>query len=80
VRTISERIKALKPWVKFGISPFGLWRNASTDPRGSDTGGSQSYALQFADTRTWVLEGWLDSINPQIYWQFGLAVADYAKL
>ncbi|MCB7135672.1 glycoside hydrolase family 10 protein [Cellulosimicrobium marinum] len=80
VRTISERIKQTKPWVKFGISPFGIWRNASTDPLGSDTGGSQSYDMQFADTRKWVLEGWLDYINPQIYWQFGLAVADYAKL
>ncbi|MCA5891904.1 family 10 glycosylhydrolase [Isoptericola sp. NEAU-Y5] len=80
VRQISLRIKDLKPWVKFGISPFGIWRNASTDPRGSDTGGSQSYDNQFADTRRWVLEGWLDYINPQIYWQFGLAVADYLKL
>lgn len=80
VRSISERIKAAKPWVKFGISPFGIWRNAATDPAGSATGGSQSYDLQFADTRKWVLEGWLDYINPQIYWQFGLAVADYAAL
>lgn len=80
VHSISQRIKAVKPWVKFGISPFGIWRNRSTDPLGSETGGSQSYDLQFADTRKWVLEGWLDYINPQIYWQFGLAVADYAKL
>jgi len=80
VRTISERIKQAKPWVKFGISPFGIWRNASTDPRGSATNGSQSYDMQFADTRRWVLEGWLDYINPQIYWQLGLAVADYAEL
>ena len=80
VSSVSERIKALKPWVKFGISPFGIWRNRATDPLGSETGGSQSYDLQFADTRKWVLEGWLDYINPQIYWQFGLAVADYAKL
>ena len=80
VRSISQRIKALKPWVKFGISPFGIWRNRTTDPLGSETGGSQSYDMQFADTRKWVLEGWLDYINPQIYWQFGLAVADYAKL
>lgn len=80
VRSISARIKQTKPWVKFGISPFGIWRNASTDPRGSETGGSQSYDMQFADTRRWVLEGWLDYINPQVYWQFGLAVADYAKL
>ncbi len=80
VRTISERIKQTKPWVKFGISPFGIWRNRATDPLGSDTNGSQSYDGQFADSRKWVLEGWLDYINPQIYWQIGLAVADYAKL
>jgi uncharacterized lipoprotein YddW (UPF0748 family) len=80
VHSISDRIKALKPWVKFGISPFGIWRNRTTDPLGSETGGSQSYDLQFADTRRWVLEGWLDYINPQVYWQIGLAVADYAKL
>ncbi|WP_173923547.1 glycoside hydrolase family 10 protein [Agromyces sp. Marseille-P2726] len=80
VHSISQRIKAMKPWVKFGISPFGIWRNRATDPLGSETGGSQSYDLQFADTRKWVLEGWLDYINPQIYWQFGLAVADYLKL
>ena len=81
VRTVSERIKAAKPWVKFGISPFGIWRNAHhRPPPAPTTGGSQSYDLQFADTRRWVLEGWLDYINPQIYWQFGLAVADYAKL
>ncbi|MFF2271527.1 glycoside hydrolase family 10 protein [Agromyces sp. NPDC058136] len=80
VQSISQRIKALKPWVKFGISPFGIWRNRATDPLGSETGGSQSYDMQFADTRKWVLEGWLDYINPQIYWQIGLAVADYAKL
>ncbi|MFE6968477.1 glycoside hydrolase family 10 protein [Isoptericola sp. NPDC057653] len=80
VQTISGRIKELKPWVKFGISPFGIWRNKATDPAGSDTAGSQSYDGQFADTRKWVLEGWLDYINPQIYWQFGLAVADYRKL
>jgi uncharacterized lipoprotein YddW (UPF0748 family) len=80
VQTISERIKETKPWVKFGISPFGIWRNASTDPRGSRTGGSQSYDNQYADSRRWVLEGWLDYINPQVYWQFGLAVADYLEL
>lgn len=80
VHEISVRIKQTKPWVKFGISPFGIWRNKATDPLGSDTSGSQSYDAQFADTRKWVLEGWLDYINPQIYWQFGLAVADYLKL
>ncbi|WP_369370231.1 glycoside hydrolase family 10 protein [Promicromonospora sp. Populi] len=80
VETMSGRIKEAKPWVKFGISPFGIWRNSTTDPLGSDTGGSESYDDQFADTRKWVLEGWLDYINPQVYWQIGLAIADYAAL
>lgn len=80
VQSISQRIKQTKPWVKFGISPFGIWRNAATDPLGSQTNGSQSYDNQYADSRRWVLEGWLDYINPQIYWQIGLSIADYTKL
>ncbi|MGD7733958.1 glycoside hydrolase family 10 protein [Propionibacteriaceae bacterium G57] len=80
VREMRERIQQVKPWVKFGISPFGIWRNKRTDPRGSDTGGTESYSAISADTWTWVKEGWVDYINPQIYWQIGLTVADYAKL
>ncbi|MDO5644222.1 MAG: family 10 glycosylhydrolase [Dermabacter sp.] len=80
VREMHERIRALKPWVKFGISPFGIWRNASADPLGSATSGSQSYDIIAADTRRWVKEQWLDYIAPQIYWQIGLEVADYQVL
>ena len=80
VREMHDRIHELKPWVKFGISPFGIWRNESSDPLGSETSGTESYEAISADTRTWVKEGWVDYINPQIYWQIGLEVADYAKL
>ncbi|MEU3017410.1 family 10 glycosylhydrolase [Nocardiopsis sp. NPDC007018] len=80
VEGMSDAINAVKPQVKFGISPFGIWRNSSTDPNGSDTNGSQSYDNQFADSRKWVLEGWLDYINPQVYWEIGLPVADYSVL
>jgi uncharacterized lipoprotein YddW (UPF0748 family) len=75
-----QRIHARKPHVQFGVSPFGIWRNASSDPAGSDTGGTESYNANYADTRKWVKQGWLDYINPQVYWNIGLAVADYAKL
>jgi len=54
VREMNQRIKQLKPWVKFGISPFGIWRNRETDRAGSDTHGLQSYDAIYADTRTWV--------------------------
>ena len=80
VREMNERIKAIKPWVKFGISPFGIWRNSSTDPTGSATNGLQSYDEIYADTREWVRQGWLDYIVPQLYWHIGFDRADYAKL
>ncbi|MFE9690134.1 family 10 glycosylhydrolase [Micromonospora sp. NPDC005806] len=80
VREMSERIKAMKPWVKFGISPFGIWRNKRTDPAGSATTGLQSYDDIYADTRLWVREQWLDYVVPQLYWHIGFGKADYAKL
>ncbi len=80
VREMSERIRQLKPWVKFGISPFGIWRNRTTDPDGSDTKGLEAYDAIYADTRKWVQQGWLDYIVPQLYWNIGFAKADYAKL
>lgn len=80
VREMHTRIKELKPWVKFGISPFGIWRNQGTDPRGSATRGLQSYDEIYADTRLWVTEGWLDYIVPQLYWHIGFDVANYAVL
>jgi uncharacterized lipoprotein YddW (UPF0748 family) len=80
VQEMGQRVHAAKPWVKFGVSPFGIWRNVAADPLGSDTFGTQSYDANFADTRKWVKNGWLDYITPQVYWNIGLPVADYAKL
>jgi len=80
VQEMYTRIKQIKPWVKFGISPFGIWRNKATDPRGSATRGLQSYDEIYADTRLWVTKGWLDYIVPQLYWHIGFDVADYAVL
>uniref|UniRef100_A0AAU3H374 Family 10 glycosylhydrolase n=1 Tax=Streptomyces sp. NBC_01401 TaxID=2903854 RepID=A0AAU3H374_9ACTN len=81
VRETAERIKEVRSGVRFGISPFGVWRNSTTDPLGSDTaGGVQTYDDLHADTRKWVKEGWIDYICPQIYWNIGFPAADYAKL
>jgi uncharacterized lipoprotein YddW (UPF0748 family) len=80
VQQLGQQIHAAKPWVKFGISPFGIWRNQSTDPRGSATSGLQSYDAIFADSRRWVRQEWVDYIAPQIYWHLGFQVADYAEL
>jgi uncharacterized lipoprotein YddW (UPF0748 family) len=80
IQEMNQRIKEAKPWVKFGVSPFGIWRNKAADPLGSETSGTQSYDANFANSRKWVKEQWIDYIVPQIYWHIGFAVADYAKL
>lgn len=66
--------------VRFGVSPFGIWRNRKSDPAGSLTAGLESYSWQYADTRLWVKSGWLDYIAPQLYWHFDHDSAAYAAL
>jgi uncharacterized lipoprotein YddW (UPF0748 family) len=81
VKELARRIRSAKPWVAFGISPFGVWRNRASDPAGSDTtAGAQSYDDLYADVRKWVRRGWIDYVAPQVYWNLGFAPADYAKL
>lgn len=81
IKTLHERIKASKPNVKLGISPFGVWRNKSKDSLGSNTGNTlMSYDDIFADTRKWVKEGWIDYVTPQIYWSINHDKAPYKVL
>ncbi|GHF39874.1 hypothetical protein GCM10010218_21540 [Streptomyces mashuensis] len=81
VRDIGRRIAERKAHVRFGISPFAVWRNRATDPRGSDTrAGVQTYDDLYADTLGWVRKGWIDYIVPQCYWHIGFPAADYARL
>ncbi|MFI9806930.1 glycoside hydrolase family 10 protein [Streptomyces sp. NPDC052301] len=81
VREMAAGIKRIRPGTRFGISPFGVWRNAATDPDGSDTrAGVQTYDDLYADTRKWVRDHWIDYIVPQVYWNIGFAAADYATL
>lgn len=81
IREVDTAIKRVKPYVQFGISPFGVWRNQSTDPTGSATqAGAQDYDDLYADTRTWIKENWIDYIVPQIYWNIGFPPAAYDVL
>ena len=66
--------------LEFGISPSGIWANQATDPRGSATGGSEHYVKNYADSLEWIEEGWIDYIIPQIYWEIGHQLADFATL
>lgn len=81
VKCTNYAIKKLKPWVQFGISPFGVWRNKSVDPRGSDTqSGQTNYDDLFADPMAWMEFGWIDYLLPQLYWSIEHKTASYSKL
>jgi uncharacterized lipoprotein YddW (UPF0748 family) len=79
IKTVYDSVKAIKPWVKYGVSPTGIYRS-STDPAiGSNTssGALQHYSAYFADTKKWLQEGWVDYMAPQIYWSMGQSGSDY---
>ena len=80
IQKIHETIRGLNPWVKFGISPFGIYRNEKNDPLGSKTNGLQNYDDLYADVLLWARNGWVDYNIPQIYWQIGHPAADYETL
>ena len=80
LKDVKTSIKSIKPNVKFGVSPSGIWRNKSSDSTGSDTRGSESYSTQYADTRYWIKNNLIDYVTPQLYWPIGYSVADYSKL
>lgn len=81
IQTLSTRIKESKGHVKFGISPFGVWRNQSNDPKGSATrAGATSYDHLYADVLKWLRRGWIDYIAPQLYWNVGFEPADFDVL
>jgi uncharacterized lipoprotein YddW (UPF0748 family) len=80
IKLLDETIKSTNPRVKFGISPFGIWRNKRQDPEGSETNGGSNYDDLYADIRLWLQKGWIDYVTPQLYWQIGHKLADYSVL
>jgi uncharacterized lipoprotein YddW (UPF0748 family) len=81
VKRTGDSVKAAKPWVKYGISPFGIWRNTNSgDATGSATNGLQSYSDIYANSKLWIAQNWVDYLTPQIYWSIGFTVANYGVL
>ncbi|MGQ1946986.1 glycoside hydrolase family 10 protein [Geofilum sp. OHC36d9] len=81
IAATAELIKEVNPRVKFGISPFGVWRNQKDDPRGSDThAGVTCYDDLYADVLKWTREGWIDYVIPQVYWSTRDDIVNYNKL
>jgi uncharacterized lipoprotein YddW (UPF0748 family) len=81
IKLIHETILDTKPMVKFGISPFGVWRNNDKDVEGSATqAGQTNYDDLYADILLWLKEGWIDYVAPQLYWEIGHPLCDYNVL
>ncbi|HEY0272052.1 MAG TPA: family 10 glycosylhydrolase, partial [Chitinophaga sp.] len=81
ITRISASIKAIKPYVKFGISPFGVWRNHDRDFEGSFThGGQTNYDDLYANVLLWLRNGWIDYAAPQLYWEFNHRLVAYDVL
>ena len=81
IKNVHQTIKKEKPWVQFGVSPFGVWKNKRTDPKGSDTkAGQTTYEDLYADPLLWMQKGWVDYVIPQVYWSMDLPVASHRKI
>lgn len=65
VEDLYAEIKRTKPWVKLGVSPFGIWRPGYPEK----IVGMDAYAQIYADSRRWLQEGWVDYFSPQLYWK-----------
>ena len=80
IEQLYKTVHDAKPWVKVGVSPFGIYRNQKNDPNGSRTNGLQNYDDLYADVLLWDANGWMDYCVPQIYWEIGNRAADYDEL
>jgi uncharacterized lipoprotein YddW (UPF0748 family) len=76
VELLYQETKALKPWVKVGISPFGIWRPGN--PPGIE--GFDQYGKLYADAKLWFNRGWVDYFTPQLYWPIDREKQSYPKL
>lgn len=65
VQRLNSSIHAVKPWVRFGISPFGIGR---PDLRPAGIQGFSQYHKLYADVERWLQSGWIDYLVPQLYW------------
>ncbi|MFF4989841.1 glycoside hydrolase family 10 protein [Streptosporangium saharense] len=80
ISQVDTTVHQVKPYLKFGVSPFGIWRNKAQDPSGSATGGMSAYDSIYADARHWIRKGTVDYVIPQLYWPRGFKAADYDVL
>lgn len=81
IQKLHDSVKLAKPWVKIGISPFGIWRHQGQDAGGSPGNkGLSSYDDLNADVLKWMRNEWVDYVIPQLYWAHGSEAGDFKSL
>jgi uncharacterized lipoprotein YddW (UPF0748 family) len=80
IKRVYDTIRALKPWVKFGVAPTGIYRNSTNPAIGTPTSGLEHYTTLYCDSRKWMQQGWVDYLAPEVYWYIGQPGADYSKI
>ena len=76
IQSMYTRMHAIRPKVKFGVSPFGIWKSGV--PAGIS--GLSSYDALYCDSRMWLAEGWVDYMTPQLYWAIDPPAQSYPVL
>lgn len=76
LRRVNQEVHKAKPWVKFGISPFGIWRPGNPP----SVKGMDAYSAIYADSRRWLMEGWCDYFAPQLYWNIDAKQQSFPEL
>lgn len=76
IRHVHQAIQTEKPWVKFGISPFGIWRPGHPP----QIQGFDQHEKLYADARKWLAQGWVDYFAPQLYWPIDQKAQSYPVL
>lgn len=82
IKRTGDSIRSVKPWVKFGVSPSGIWMSVANNPLGSNTsaGALQHFRDLMANSRLWIQNNWVDYLIPQNYWATGFTGSDYSIL
>ena len=76
IERLYNSIKSIKPWVKFGLSPFGIWKSGQPE----QIRGLEAYDHLYADSRKWLASGWVDYFSPQLYWSIDQKAQSYPVL
>lgn len=77
IKQVHEAIVQTRPMIRFGVSPFGIYKNKYQDADGSNTRGTTNYHDLYADIVLWLKNGWIDYVAPQLYWPIGKDGQDF---